>query len=88
MELAAAVEAAKKKGLSLPKVDKPFVEPPADSSKNWQNHPDGSGKLGMEAARVAEGTSTRIARCYIVQAAAMAPLALMVSVNFSLPNRR
>ena len=55
MELPAAVDAAKKKGLRLPKVDKPFVEPSEDK-KYWINHPDGGGRLGMGAARsVVEG---------------------------------
>ena len=77
MELPAAVDAATKKGLSLPKVDKPFVEPPADSSRSWADHPDAGHGLGMNAARTVEGEHAYVSRRYIVQAVAAAPLALM-----------
>ena len=77
MELPAAVDAATKKGLSLPKVAQPFVLPPADSSRSWTNHPDGGERMGMAAVRAAEGTSNKVDLRYIAKAAVMAPLALM-----------
>ena len=76
MDLKAAVEAAKKKGMRLPKVDEPFVKP-AKSSRDWQNHPDGGGRLGMNAARAAEGTSNKVHSHYIVKAASLASIGLM-----------
>ena len=77
MNLADAVARAEKEGLSLPKVDKPFVLPPADSSKDWQNHPDGGERLGMGAARTAEGLGSLVDRRHIVKAASLAPVGLM-----------
>ena len=41
--------------MELPEVAEPFVEPPADSSRSWTEHPDGGGRLGMNAARGADG---------------------------------
>ena len=76
MELPAAVAAAEKEGLSLPKVAQPFVLPPADSSKNWQDHRDGGDRLGMGAACTAEGSGSFVDRRYIDVAASLGSVAL------------
>ena len=62
--------------MRLPKVDEPFVKPPADSSKNWADHPDCGGG-GMEPARVVEGMSNKVSSHYIVKAASLARIGLM-----------
>ena len=74
MNLADAVEAAKKKGLGLPEVAEPFVEPAR--SRSWAEHPDGTHSLGMEAARAGEGTSDKVAPGYIDVAVSLGSIAL------------
>ena len=63
--------------MRLPMVDEPFVKPPADSSKSWQDHPDGGERTGMAAARAAEGLGSLVDRRHIVKAASLAPVGLM-----------
>ena len=77
MNLADAVARAEKEGMRLPMVDEPFVKPPADSSKSWQDHPDGGERTGMAAARAAEGLGSLVDRRHIVKAASLAPVGLM-----------
>ena len=77
MNLADAVEAATKKGMRLPKVDEPFVKPPADSSRSWADHPDGCYRLGMAAARAGEGDYKSCSARHVRKAASLAPIGLM-----------
>ena len=77
MNLADAVARAEKAGMELPEVAETFVLPPADSSRSWQDHPDGGERLGMSAARAGEGTSDKVSRRYILKAASLAPIGLM-----------
>ena len=77
MNLADAVARAEKEGMRLPKVDEPFVKPPADSSRSWADHPDGCYRLGMAAARAGEGDYKSCSARHVRKAASLAPIGLI-----------